>query len=525
MTLEGWVKRTSDTGRYETFFSNASNGYGQETFGVFVDGGNADCGTSPQDQFAWAYTKVGGGWFLQCSGVAADLNVWHHVAVTRDASNNARMFVDGILKATTANTPAAVATTGFFGIGEAGDAVTEFFPGRLDEIRISNVARYTGNFTPQTANFVTDATTVALYHLDEGTGQVLADASGNARDGFLGTTSAAESSDAVWSTDGPFAGPPPPVLPTINFSVSPATITSGASATLTWSTTNATDAAIDQNIGTIPITGTRVVSPTSTTTYTLTAFNANGSSTATATVTVSGAPAITTQPTTQTIVAGQNGSFTAAASGTPAPTLQWQVSTNGGTTFSNLANGAPYSGVTTSVLTLTAVTTGLNNNQYRLVATNSAGTATSTAATLTVSTASSAPTITTQPSNQTVTTGGNASFTVAASGTPTPTYQWQVSAGGGAFTNLTNGAPYSGVTTTTLTITAATTGTFGQSISRGRDQQRGQRDVKRRAPDCKRCAGHHHAAHHSDDRRRTEWVVHRGGQRHARADAAVAGLD
>jgi glucose/arabinose dehydrogenase len=461
MTVEGWVKRTSDTGRYETFLSNASSNYSQETVGVFVDGGNVDCGSSPPDQFAWAYTKVGGGWFLQCSGVTADINVWHHVAVTRDASNTARMFIDGVLKATTTNTPAATTTNGFFGIGEAGDAVTEFFPGRLDEIRISNIARYTASFTPQTTNFANDANTIALCHMDEGTGQVLTDASGNGRDGFLGTASTAESSDPVWSNDVPFTGPPPPVLPTIAFSVSPTTITSGNSATLTWSTTNANDAAIDQNIGSIPIVGTRVVNPTSTTTYTLTATNPNGATTATATLTVNTAPAITTQPINQTVTAGGNASFTATVTGTPTPTLQWQVSTNGGASFTNLANGAPYGGVTTNVLALTGVTAGLNNNQYRLLATNSAGTATSTAATLTVNAAAGAPVITTQPTNQTVTAGGNTSFTVAATGTPTPTYQWQVATGGGPFTNLTNAAPYSGVTTATLAITGATAGLSG----------------------------------------------------------------
>jgi len=560
MTVEGWVKRTSDTGGYETFFSDADSGYGQVAIGVFVDGGNTDCG-SPSDQFAWAYTKTGGGWFLQCSGVTADLNVWHHIAVTRDASNTARMFVDGVLKATTTNTAAALATTGFFGIGEAGDAVTEFFPGRLDEIRISNVARYTSTFTPQTSNFLTDADTVALYHLDEGGGQTLGDASGNGRNGFLGTANTSEASDPVWSTDIPFAGAPPPVLPTINFTASPQTITAGNSATLSWSTTNATDASIDQNIGSIPLVGTIDVSPTTTTTYTLTAFNANGLATATTTLTVNAAnvaPAITTQPANQTVTAGQNASFTVAASGTPAPTyqwqvsvsggaftnltntapysgvtattmtitgataglsgnqyravatniagsatstaalltvnvapsftaqptnqsivagqngafsatvtgtptptVQWQISTNGGGTFTNLTNTAPYSGVTTTTLTLTGATTGLNNNQYRLVATNSAGTGTSTAAVLTVTAANVAPAITTQPSNQTVAAGGNTSLVVAASGAPTPTYQWQVSIAGGAFTNLANAAPYSGVTTTTLTITAATAGLSG----------------------------------------------------------------
>jgi len=202
-TVEAWIKRTSDTGRYETFLSNAANGYGQETIGVYVDGGNADCGSNPPDQYAWAYVKAGGGWFFQCSGVQATLNGWHHLAVTRDSANTARLFVDGVLKATTLNTPAPTASTGAFSIGDAADAVTEFFPGLLDEIRISNVARYTTTFAPRVTAFATDANTVALYHLDAGSGQSLVDASGNARNGVLGTSSATETIDPIWSTDTP----------------------------------------------------------------------------------------------------------------------------------------------------------------------------------------------------------------------------------------------------------------------------------------------------------------------------------
>ncbi len=48
------------------------------------------------------------------------------------------------------------------------------------------------------------------------------------------------------------------------------------------------------------------------------------------------APAITTQPVDQTATAGQITAFTAAASGTPTPTVQWQVSTDGGNTFTNI---------------------------------------------------------------------------------------------------------------------------------------------------------------------------------------------
>src|SRR5207302_7261588 len=70
-------------------------------------------------------------------------------------------------------------------------------------------------------------------------------------------------------------------------------------------------------------------------------------------------------------------------------------------------------------------TTGDSGSTYRLVVSNTAVTATSNAATLTVSAAAVAPTITTQPANQTVTAGQTASFAVAANGTAPLSYQWQ----------------------------------------------------------------------------------------------------
>jgi uncharacterized repeat protein (TIGR01451 family) len=103
-----------------------------------------------------------------------------------------------------------------------------------------------------------------------------------------------------------------------------------------------------------------------------------------ATLTVNVVPALTTQPANQTVTAAGNASFTVAASGTPAPTLQWQVSTNGGSTWTDVSNGGVYSGATTGTLAITGATAGMTGYQYRCVATNAAGAATSNAVTLTV---------------------------------------------------------------------------------------------------------------------------------------------
>src|SRR5882762_6265821 len=116
-------------------------------------------------------------------------------------------------------------------------------------------------------------------------------------------------------------------------------------------------------------------------------------------------PTITAQPANQTVTAGQTATFTAAATGSPAPTVQWQVSTDGGVTFSIL------SGATSTTLSFTTASSQ-NGNRYQAVFTNSAGSATTTAATLTANPATP-PSITTQPANQTVTAGQTATFTAS----------------------------------------------------------------------------------------------------------------
>jgi hypothetical protein len=162
--------------------------------------------------------------------------------------------------------------------------------------------------------------------------------------------------------------------------------------------------------------------------------------TTTATLTVNTSPGVTTNPSNQTVCAGSSVSFTAASSGTPTPTVQWQVSTNGGATFGDVP------GATSATLTFTAAA-GQSGNQYRAVFTTSCGTATTTAATLTVN---SAPSVTTDPSNQTLCAGSTVSFTAAAIGVPSPTVQWQVSTNGGA-----TFGDVSGATSTTLSFIAA----------------------------------------------------------------------
>ena len=134
------------------------------------------------------------GWRAAQHPTALLANTWYHVAVTYDGTT-ARVFVNGV--------PGPAATIGaitqgpFFRIG--GFPGYGFFNGDADDVRISNVVRYTGTFTPPSStSLTTDANTRAFYRFNEGSGQTTADASGNSYNLTLGTTANADSADPTW---------------------------------------------------------------------------------------------------------------------------------------------------------------------------------------------------------------------------------------------------------------------------------------------------------------------------------------
>jgi hypothetical protein len=160
-----------------------------------------------------------------------------------------------------------------------------------------------------------------------------------------------------------------------------------------------------------------------------------------ATLTLQTVPQVEQQPADAVLVAGTSASFTASASGFPTPTVQWQVSTDAGASWSNI------SGASAPTYTLSNAAAADNGNRYRAVFTNAAGTATSDAATLTVE---EIPQIEQQPADAVLVAGMSASFTASASGIPTPTVQWQVSTDAGAsWSNI------SGATAPTYTVSNA----------------------------------------------------------------------
>lgn len=165
---------------------------------------------------------------------------------------------------------------------------------------------------------------------------------------------------------------------------------------------------------------------------------AGSTSTTEATLTVSPeGPQVTSDPADVTVEEGDAATFTAGATGDPAPQVQWQVSTDGGTTFTDIA------GAQLATYTIPATSRTEHLSLYRAVFFNLAGAASTTPAVLRVF---YAPEIATDPADVVVDSGGNATFTAGAAGTPAPTVQWAVSHDGG---------------TTFTDVAGATSSTFG----------------------------------------------------------------
>jgi RHS repeat-associated protein len=181
VTLEAWVKPSS-TPFVEQILSRYTSS----------DGGYDLClynGKARMDMLhtGTAYNPLVGNTVLST-------NVWHHVAGVFDGSQY-RLYVDGVLDASSSTTYAPASGTGGLAIGRDATGAGQYFNGLIDEIRITSGVVYTTNFTPPT-HLTAVSGTAGLWKFD---GQTLTDSSGNSNNGTLG-------GNATYSTDIPGGG-------------------------------------------------------------------------------------------------------------------------------------------------------------------------------------------------------------------------------------------------------------------------------------------------------------------------------
>jgi hypothetical protein len=167
-------------------------------------------------------------------------------------------------------------------------------------------------------------------------------------------------------------------------------------------------------------------------------------------------PNIIVQPASQTIAIGSNVTFTVSVSGTVPLSYQWWQTTTNYTQTNQLVNGGNISGTDTPALTITNLQTAYSGNVYFVVITNYGGKVTSALAVLTVG--NTPPEITSQPTNQSVDIGTNATFAVTVTGTSPLSYQWWLNGTNQLVDGVqASGSTISGSTSNVLTISQAQT--------------------------------------------------------------------
>src|SRR3989339_318741 len=189
VTIEGWFKYYNSNG-YRLFYG--SNSSWQTAVGVY----------SGQNYLAYQLrTTASSSVYSNTGTTMLESGKWYHFALTYDSATGTEQgFVNGRLDFTRTGLTGTLVTnvTQYIGYnGSGGD--TGYMYGGLDEMRISNIARYTADFTPHTTPFTTDANTVGLYHFDDAVSQNVSDSSGNNINGQLGSGAGVDAADPFWT--------------------------------------------------------------------------------------------------------------------------------------------------------------------------------------------------------------------------------------------------------------------------------------------------------------------------------------
>src|SRR5210317_305320 len=157
-TIEFWYRPTTTSGAYGIMSQN-TQGEGNGFQILYINGG------------IYVYKRaLGSGDGLVGTG-SITANTWHHIAVVNNAGT-AKLYIDGVLKDTDTGWTGTDDDTDLrFGEGKGlssslWDGSRYDMNGFLDEIRISDTARYTAAFTAPTEPFQNDDNTLLLLHMD-----------------------------------------------------------------------------------------------------------------------------------------------------------------------------------------------------------------------------------------------------------------------------------------------------------------------------------------------------------------------
>jgi hypothetical protein len=158
-TIEAFVYHTKTDAANEYYYSQWVSNHNYRRFGRLGSGSSSVISYKAKESSATIIEVLS-------SATPLSIDTWHHVAVVRE-NDDYFIFVDGV-DVTSSGTPdisnpAALAAAVHIGESDTGGYMT----GYIDEIRVSNTARYTSGFTPTTTQFTSDANTKLLIHCGE----------------------------------------------------------------------------------------------------------------------------------------------------------------------------------------------------------------------------------------------------------------------------------------------------------------------------------------------------------------------
>ncbi|MCY2990988.1 MAG: hypothetical protein NTY19_24395, partial [Planctomycetota bacterium] len=197
ITIEAWAMLRQDMGGPTHLLGNIHAGSG-----ILLE-------KSPGDRLAFTVDGSPSHYILSADRCCA--GKWQHLAGVWDGQQ-CRFFLNGLPQREVQGAPPSVrGSTRCFVIGCSSpldsDPRMYFWPGWIHEIRISKVARYTEDFTPQ-QRFDADESTIALYHFDEGSGNIAHDASKNGNHAKIHGARWVEASDVKNRLPGLVVGTP-----------------------------------------------------------------------------------------------------------------------------------------------------------------------------------------------------------------------------------------------------------------------------------------------------------------------------
>ena len=208
-TLEGWFYNTSDSNNSSLTWSQRNDAGLSALDNTMQDWATPVSGDTTVN---WQYQQPSVGHINLAHQSTFPKDSWHHVAHVR-SGDTVTIYLDGV-----ASTSTFDATGLSMGLNRVATIATQdstraySFEGYMDEIRISDTARYTGAFTPSTTAFTADSNTMLLIHSDWD-GGLGADSSGNENDfaatNLVATDQMVDSPTNNFSTLNPIQGENP----------------------------------------------------------------------------------------------------------------------------------------------------------------------------------------------------------------------------------------------------------------------------------------------------------------------------